>query len=54
MWEVGMVSGKGGVEEGLVPKPGEKTSEESYKDQKAKVDGFFSNAYSVEKRSKAH
>lgn len=27
--------------EGLVPKLGEKIPEESYKDQKAKVDGFF-------------
>lgn len=38
---MGLGSGKNEVER-LVPKPGEKTPEESYEDQKAKVNGFLS------------
>lgn len=40
VWEVALVSGKDGVER-WVPKLGEKIPEESYEDQKAKVNGFF-------------
>lgn len=52
MWEVVLVGGKGGVER-WGPKPGEKKTEESCKDQKAKVNGFFSRCLQSRKEKQS-